>query len=228
MSRGDGVLGFYPFNAPRSRAQSLVHHQYWPDASIFVDASQKTPEILGTVVIRTTRNDTKRTIIALTIMAEVTSWSMCLTTRGRRTARSSYVISTYMSLWPSMKHRKMGGWTKRWCCTGWMAPYILLTPPGIIPIILLDSYQCHIMASVVNVIQDLGCKWFTSLLAAPDWCNLWTLATISCSKCTFTYAGRSLWSTIWARMGLSQHHCAWGCLHGHRKHIGTLKRALDI
>jgi hypothetical protein len=31
-------------------------------------------------------------------------------------------------------------------------------PPGIIPIILLDSYCCHIMALVVNVIQDLGCE----------------------------------------------------------------------
>ena len=39
-----------------------------------------------------------------------------------------------------------------------LVPYIALTPPGIIPIILLDSYRCHIMASVVNVIQDLGCE----------------------------------------------------------------------
>jgi hypothetical protein len=39
-----------------------------------------------------------------------------------------------------------------------LAPYIALTPPGIIPIILLDSYRCHIMASVVNVIQGLGCE----------------------------------------------------------------------
>ena len=39
-----------------------------------------------------------------------------------------------------------------------LAPYVALAPPGIIPIILLDSYHCHVMASVVNVIQDLGCK----------------------------------------------------------------------
>jgi hypothetical protein len=39
-----------------------------------------------------------------------------------------------------------------------LAPYISLAPPGIIPLILLDSYQCHIMALVVNVIQDLGCE----------------------------------------------------------------------
>jgi hypothetical protein len=39
-----------------------------------------------------------------------------------------------------------------------LAPYISLAPPGIVPLILLDSYQRHIMASVVNVIHDLGCK----------------------------------------------------------------------
>jgi len=39
-----------------------------------------------------------------------------------------------------------------------LTPYVALTPPGIIPIILLDSYRCHIMASVINVIQDLGCE----------------------------------------------------------------------
>ncbi len=39
-----------------------------------------------------------------------------------------------------------------------LAPYVALAPPGIIPIILLDSYRCHIMALVVDVIQDLGCE----------------------------------------------------------------------
>jgi hypothetical protein len=39
-----------------------------------------------------------------------------------------------------------------------LAPYVALAPPGIIPVILLDSFRCHIMASAVNVIQDLGCK----------------------------------------------------------------------
>jgi hypothetical protein len=40
-----------------------------------------------------------------------------------------------------------------------LALYVALAPPGIIPVILLDSFRCHnIMASVVNVIQDLGCK----------------------------------------------------------------------
>ena len=29
-------------------------------------------------------------------------------------------------------------------------------PAGIVPVILLDSYRCHLMPSVVNAIKDLG------------------------------------------------------------------------
>ena len=35
--------------------------------------------------------------------------------------------------------------------------YIQSAPAGIHPIIILDQYQCHMMESVVNKIQDLGC-----------------------------------------------------------------------
>jgi hypothetical protein len=48
-----------------------------------------------------------------------------------------------------------------------LAPYVALAPPGINLIILLDSYRCHIMASVVNMIQDLGCK----LVHIPGGCT---------------------------------------------------------
>ena len=37
-----------------------------------------------------------------------------------------------------------------------LKPYIKSAPEGIVPLLLLDSYHCHVMASVVNEIQDLG------------------------------------------------------------------------
>ena len=37
-----------------------------------------------------------------------------------------------------------------------LKPYIESAPEGIVPLLLLDSYCCHVMASVVNEIQDLG------------------------------------------------------------------------
>ena len=72
-----------------------------------------------------------------------------------------------------------------------LAPYVALAPPGINPIILLDSYCCHIMASVVNMIQDLGCKVVHIPSGVPDWCNLWTSPIASHSKCAFAQPERS-------------------------------------
>ena len=34
--------------------------------------------------------------------------------------------------------------------------YITTAPDNVVPVLLLDSYQCHIMASIVNKITDLG------------------------------------------------------------------------
>ncbi len=37
-----------------------------------------------------------------------------------------------------------------------LCPYIETVPAGVLPILFLDSYSCHMMVSVVGMIQDLG------------------------------------------------------------------------
>ncbi len=37
-----------------------------------------------------------------------------------------------------------------------LAPYVATAPDDIIPLLILDSYRCHMMASVVCKIQELG------------------------------------------------------------------------
>lgn len=37
-----------------------------------------------------------------------------------------------------------------------LKPYIATAPEDIVPILFLDSYRCHMMASVVQEIQELG------------------------------------------------------------------------
>ena len=37
-----------------------------------------------------------------------------------------------------------------------LKPYVDTAPEDVVPILFLDSYRCHIMASVVNEIQALG------------------------------------------------------------------------
>jgi hypothetical protein len=37
-----------------------------------------------------------------------------------------------------------------------LAPYVAMAPEDILPLLILDSYKCHMMASVVYKIQELG------------------------------------------------------------------------
>ena len=39
-----------------------------------------------------------------------------------------------------------------------LEPYLATAPPGIHPVILLDSYRCHMMGSVLHRIEALGCQ----------------------------------------------------------------------
>jgi hypothetical protein len=39
-----------------------------------------------------------------------------------------------------------------------LASYVTTTPDDIVPLLILDSYLCHMMASVVYKIQELGVK----------------------------------------------------------------------
>ena len=146
--RGAGVPGLYPFDAPRTGAWSTLDHQHGPDASIVFDVSQKTLEILGT------QQMTQGVLpLHLPSWQQVTSWSR---ERHDQETRAP-TPPPHLHLWNTMQcvdgQRVMMCWVE-----DVLAPYIALTPPGIIPIILLDSYRCHIMASVVNVIQGLGCE----------------------------------------------------------------------
>ena len=51
-------------------------------------------------------------------------------------------------------------WMDERCMLLWvdlcLKPHVATIPTGIIPIIFLDSYRCHMMASVVDSIQELG------------------------------------------------------------------------
>jgi hypothetical protein len=37
-----------------------------------------------------------------------------------------------------------------------LAPHVVTAPPGIVPLLFLDSFAVHMMGSVVNKIQELG------------------------------------------------------------------------
>ena len=41
-----------------------------------------------------------------------------------------------------------------------LEPYVKEEPTGIVPVLFLDSYRCHMMTAVVSRIQDLGVEVF--------------------------------------------------------------------
>jgi len=50
-----------------------------------------------------------------------------------------------------------------------LKPYLAVNPPppGIVPVILLEAYRCHMMASVTNAIADLGIE----IISIPGGCT---------------------------------------------------------
>ena len=74
--------------------------------------------------------------------------------RRRSSQRSPHPITTTVR----MPH----GWTRQLCWRGLtryqvLQPYAETAPEDIVPILILDSYRCHMMASVVQKIQgELG------------------------------------------------------------------------
>jgi hypothetical protein len=64
-------------------------------------------------------------------------------------------------------------WMDEVCMLRWieevLKPYLVVNPPppGIVPVILLDAYRCHMMASVTDAIADLGIE----IISIPGGCT---------------------------------------------------------
>jgi len=60
-----------------------------------------------------------------------------------------------------------------------LAPYVATAPDHVVPILILNMYRCHMMPSVVQMIQELGVE----VQNIPGGCtlsaSLWMLALIS-------------------------------------------------
>jgi hypothetical protein len=99
-------------------------------------------EVLGnkTIVIWTTINDTKRATVVHTITAAGDQLVPMVVYKGTENGSIKERKLTLRMILLASKHRDNS-----------------LASPGIVPLILLDLYQCYIMALVVNEIQDLGC-----------------------------------------------------------------------
>jgi hypothetical protein len=112
-----------------------------------------------TIHIRTSMNNTKRATMAVTIMGDGTVLPSTIMFKGKHEGR---IARSEFAMYPAGHHycfqeaalmdeQVMLAWVEEV-----LAPYVATAPEDIIPLLIFDSYQCHMMASVVYTIQELG------------------------------------------------------------------------
>ena len=123
--------------------------------------ARKTLDIVGrrTVHIRKSTGDTKRATFAMTVTASGKVLKPVIIFKGTRNGR--IVMREFPNYEEDMVYLcQSAAWMDEEAMLVWvdrvLQPYIETAPPGVMPIIFLDSYRCHMMASVVTKIQDLG------------------------------------------------------------------------
>ena len=146
---------------PNQHADYIINMDQTPIPFTF--NSKRTLEMVGkkTVHIRKSTNDTKRAILALTVTASGKMIRPMLIFKGTVNGR---IVKRDMPGWDNtfLYACQPNAWMDERCMLLWvdlcLKPHVATIPTGIIPIISLDSYRCHMMASVVDAIQELGVK----------------------------------------------------------------------
>ena len=123
--------------------------------------SKKTLDLIGkkTIHIRTSTNDTKRVTVAVTIAADGTVLPSYLVFKGKPGGR---IETKEFGTYPNGHFYKCqeAAWMDEEVMIAWvkevLAPYVATAPDHVVPILILDMYRCHMMSSVVQMIQELG------------------------------------------------------------------------
>ena len=114
-----------------------------------------------TVHCRKSTDDTRRSTFSFTITASGRVLTPYLVFKGSPTGR---IVKEEFPIMPKDMFYacQKRAWMDEAVMLEWvdnvLKPYLSRTPPGIIPVLYLDSFRCHMMASVVNKINDLGCE----------------------------------------------------------------------
>jgi len=111
-----------------------------------------------TINVRTSTSSTMRITVALSVTASGEMLTPLIVYKGKPGARIARQLATYPAgpvyccqdrAW--MDEQVMIRWVKEV-----LAPFVSAAPPGVIPLLILDSYRCHLMSSVVDLIEDIG------------------------------------------------------------------------
>jgi hypothetical protein len=127
----------------------------------FLMNAKRTLKLIGgkTVHIRTSSDDTKRVTVAVTIAADGMVLLSMLIFKGQPNGK---IARTEFGSYPATNRYRCqaNAWMDEVSMIAWvnevLAPYDATAPDDIVPLLILDSYQCHMMALVVEMIQELG------------------------------------------------------------------------
>ena len=153
----------------------------------FAMNAKKTLEVVGQKMIhvRTSTNDTKQATVAVTITVDGTVLPSMVIFKGKANGR---LAKTEFAMYPA-PHRyrcQENAWMDEAAILAWVGnilrPYVKTAPDDVIPLLILDSYQCHMMGSVVQRIQELGVEVKQSQEDAPPFVSPLTSASISRSR----------------------------------------------
>ena len=119
--------------------------------------------IKKTIHIHTLTDNTKPVTMAVTICADGTLLPSVLVFKGQPNDR--FMKKEFPSgIYPPnhFYHCQLAVWMDKTVMIVWvkpvLKPYVAMAPDHIVPIVILDMYQCHMMALVVQIIQELGAE----------------------------------------------------------------------
>ncbi len=120
-----------------------------------------TLEIVGrkTVHVRKSTTDTKRATVAVAITASGIILPSVVVFKGQpngRIAKEEIPTFTTDHFYACQKNAWMDERVMKQWVNVVLKPYVETAPDHIIPLLILDSYRCHMMSSVVQCIQELG------------------------------------------------------------------------
>lgn len=111
-----------------------------------------------TVNIRTSTTSTMRVTVAVTVTASGKMLPSMFVFKGKKGGRIAREFATFPACAKYTVQDR--AWMDERILQEWIAkvlkPYVEAAPPGVQPIIFLDSYRCHMMGSVVNAMTELG------------------------------------------------------------------------
>ncbi len=112
-----------------------------------------------TVHVRTSTNDTKRATVAVTITASghlLPALTVFKGKPGGRIAKTEFATYPAGHFYACQKNAWMDEQVMMMWAEKVLKPYVETAPEHVIPLLILDSYRCHMMASVVQSIQEMG------------------------------------------------------------------------